>query len=230
MSTDLLRDVLFRPTVRPAEIASAAPVRVGGTRSRAGNAMSRSRAALLAGARRAVEVSGTKISMSQVATAAGVAKATLYNHFRTRDAVLAALLDHEVDELLRQAAGLQLDEALLPDGQHAVAAPGASRARPAGTGDNLSGWPRSTAGAQLAPSAGSPSSNCSARPIVAAQDTVLRWLASMMVTPGTDASIAADIAVLMAGLPSVAGAGRPVLRPALAVARSGDGRACGRPD
>ena len=154
MSSDLLRDVLFRPTVRPAEIASAPPVRAGGTRTRAGNAMSRSRAALLAGARRAVEVSGTKISMSQVATAAGVAKATLYNHFRTRDAVLSALLDHEVDELLRHAAGRPLDEAL-----------GLTAARcrstrsfwrwPGGNRQRSSGWPAfDNDGAELASSAG----------------------------------------------------------------------------
>jgi hypothetical protein len=31
---------------------------------------------------------------------------------------------------------------------------------------------------------------------------VLRWLASLLVTPGTEAGIAADVAVLMAGLPS----------------------------
>ena len=143
MSSDLLRDVLFRPTVRPAEVASAPPVRAAGTRTRAGNAMGRSRAALLAGARRAVEVSGTKISMSQVATAAGVAKATLYNHFRTRDAVLAALLDHEVDELLRHAAGRPLDEALR------LTADALSQHRffwrwPGGNRQRSSGWPVST--------------------------------------------------------------------------------------
>ena len=88
--------------------------------------MSRSRAALLDGARRAVEVSGTKITMSQVATAAGVAKATLYNHFRTRDAVLAALLDHEVDELLRHAGGRPLDEALRLTADALSRAPGPS--------------------------------------------------------------------------------------------------------
>jgi AcrR family transcriptional regulator len=202
MSTDLLRDVLFRPTVQPAEIASAAPVRVGGTRSRAGNAMSRSRAALLAGARRAVEVSGTKISMSQVATAAGVAKATLYNHFRTRDAVLAALLDHEVDELLRQAAGLQLDEALLMTAstlsQHPVLLALARRepattVRLAQVDGEEPNWHRARLAVEQLLSAANRGG----------ADTVLRWLASMMVTPGTDASIAADIAVLMAGLPSV---------------------------
>ena len=75
-------------------IASRRDRRCGvvGTRTRAGNAMNRTRAALLDGARRAVEMSGTKITMAQVAASAGVAKATLYNHFRTRDAVLSALV------------------------------------------------------------------------------------------------------------------------------------------
>ena len=112
---DPLFDTLFRSTVLPASppaIASAAPVREAGTRSRAGNAMNRTRAALLVGARRAVEVSGTKITMAQVAAAAGVAKATLYNHFRTREAVLDALLLDEVRVLTERAAGLPLADAL----------------------------------------------------------------------------------------------------------------------
>ena len=201
MSSDLLREVLFRPTARPAEVASAPPVRVGGTRSRAGNAMSRSRAALIAGARRAVEVSGTKISMSQVATAAGVAKATLYNHFRTRDAVLAALLDHEVDELLRQAAGRPLDEALhlTADAvsQHPVLLALARRepatiVRLARIDDTAPNWHRVRGTLEQLLSASNRGG----------ADTVLRWLASLLVTPGTEASITADVAVLMAGLPS----------------------------
>ncbi|MGH8859636.1 MAG: TetR family transcriptional regulator, partial [Jatrophihabitantaceae bacterium] len=100
---DPLFDTLFRSTARPAAppaIASAAPVRETGTRSRAGNAMNRTRGALLDGARRAVETSGTKITMAQVAAAAGVAKATLYNHFHTREAVLDALLLDEVAVLV----------------------------------------------------------------------------------------------------------------------------------
>jgi len=104
---DPLFDTLFRSTVRPAQppaIASAAPVREAGTHSRAGNAMSRTRAALLEGARRAVEVGGTKITMAQVAAAAGVAKATLYNHFRTRDDVYAAVLVAQVDEIAAAAS------------------------------------------------------------------------------------------------------------------------------
>src|SRR5579885_1272232 len=110
--TDPLFDTLFRPTALPAAIASAPPVRIVGTRTRAGNAMSRTRAALLEGARRAVEVSGTKITMSQVATASGVAKATLYNHFRTREALLSALVVDEVKLLTDRCAPLPLADAL----------------------------------------------------------------------------------------------------------------------
>jgi hypothetical protein len=35
-------------------------------------------------------------------------------------------------------------------------------------------------------------------------DTVLRWLSSFLTTPGTPAAIAADVAVLLAGLPAAA--------------------------
>src|SRR4051794_11913933 len=107
-----LFDTLFRPTTGSPALTSAAPVRAPGTRTRAGNAMTRTRAALLAGAARAVEVSGTKITMAQVAAAGGVAKATLYNHFRTRDAVLAALVIAQVDALVDAQQGKPLDAAL----------------------------------------------------------------------------------------------------------------------
>jgi AcrR family transcriptional regulator len=163
--------------------------------------MSRSRAALLAGARRAVEVSGTKISMSQVATVSGVAKATLYNHFRTRDAVLTALLDHEVDELLHQASGRPLDEALRVTAaalsKHPVLL-ALARREPAtvvrlasidGEGQN---WRRARDAVEHLLSVSNRGGT----------DTVLRWLASLMVAPGNESSIAADVAVLMAGLPS----------------------------
>src|ERR1700761_4616881 len=112
---DPLFDTLFRSTTRPAgpaAIASAPPVRMVGTRTRAGNAMNRTRAALLDGARRAVEMSGTKITMAQVAAAAGVAKATLYNHFRTREAVLDGLLAFEVEALVDEFSSLPIAEAL----------------------------------------------------------------------------------------------------------------------
>jgi AcrR family transcriptional regulator len=74
--------------------------------------MGRTRRAVLDGARAAVTESGTAITMTQVAGLSGIAKATLYNHFRSREALLDALLADEVDHLLATVAGLPLADAL----------------------------------------------------------------------------------------------------------------------
>ncbi|HVE99051.1 MAG TPA: TetR/AcrR family transcriptional regulator [Mycobacteriales bacterium] len=80
--------------------AQASPTTGG--RTRAGNGMSRARAGILSGAATCVARYGTrKTTMGDIAREGGVAKATLYNHFRTKDDVLAALLAHEVDALAR---------------------------------------------------------------------------------------------------------------------------------
>ena len=90
-----------------------APAHVPGSHTRAGNAMNRTRAGLLAGAARAFADQGLRRStMQSVAAAAGVAKATLYNHFRTKDDVVAALLSAELDRLTALAAALPPDQAL----------------------------------------------------------------------------------------------------------------------
>jgi len=195
-----LFDTLFKPTTVTPSIASAAPVREPGLRSRAGNAMPRTRAALLAGAGRAVEISGTKITMAQVAAAAGVAKATLYNHFRTREAVLDALLAAEVQALIDEYAGQPLAEAL-------AAAAGAISRHPlreslarlepqtlAAIGridDRRHLWERAHDGVTRALAGGRRGG----------ADSVLRWLASFIVSPADDATIAADVQVLLGGLP-----------------------------
>ena len=210
-----LFDTLFRPTVAAPSLASAAPVRAKGTHSRAGNAMNRTRAALLSGAARAVETSGTKITMAQVANAAGVAKATLYNHFRTREAVLSALLLHQVTALVDDQAGKPLETALV-DAASAIARHpvrrGLARVEPAtlaalGCIDlSAEAWQYARAGVAAA--------------LAAAQrggtDTVLRWLASYLLSPGGTASIAADVAVLLTGLPVADSGAAPldVTRPA----------------
>jgi AcrR family transcriptional regulator len=76
--------------------------------------MGRTRLGLLQGAARAIAHRGLRGStMQSVAAAAGVAKATLYNHFRTKDDVARALLTAELDRLTEQAAGLPLEEALV---------------------------------------------------------------------------------------------------------------------
>ena len=191
-ASDPLFDTLFRPTTLPPPIASAPPVRAQGTRTRAGNAMNRTRAALMDGARRAVLVNGTKITMAQVAAAAGVAKATLYNHFRTREAVLDALVLDEVRALTERAAGQPLERALA-ETAHALATHPALRALarldPAtvaalGTIDlQAEGWQhaRDAVSAALAAEG------------LGGTDLVLRWLASYLLSPAAPTAIAADL-------------------------------------
>jgi AcrR family transcriptional regulator len=194
-----LFDTLFRPTTVSSTVASAAPVREKGTRSRAGNAMNRTRAALLAGAARAVEVSGTKITMAQVAAAGGVAKATLYNHFRTREAVLAALVLHQVDEIVDDQAGKPLRSALVDAATAISTHPvrrGLARLEPAvlaelgRVGDTAPGWQHARAAVEAALGAESREG----------ADLVLRWLASHVLTPADPGTIGRDVTVLLAGL------------------------------
>jgi AcrR family transcriptional regulator len=205
MPGDPLFDTLFRPTTVASSIASAAPVTTPGTRSRAGNAMNRTRAALLDGARRVVEVNGTKITMAQVAAAAGVAKATLYNHFRTRDAVLAALLFDEVKAVVAATAQMRLPDALGYAANHLANSPllrSLARIEPAtlaaiacidSSANGAEGWrvAREAVTAALAADGRGGS------------DTVLRWLSSYVITPASPAAVATDLAVLLAGLPGV---------------------------
>ncbi|MDT4899290.1 MAG: TetR/AcrR family transcriptional regulator [Pseudonocardiales bacterium] len=214
-----LFDTLFRPTTASPAIASAAPVRVTGTRTRAGNAMSRTRVALLSGAARAVEVSGTKITMAQVAAAAGVAKATLYNHFRTREAVLAALVVDQAGALVDEQAGKALETALVDAAaaisRHPVAR-GLARVEPA----TLAALGRIDTGAEGWQRARAAVAQALADASRGGTDTVLRWLASFLLSPADPATIAADVAVLIAGLPVAGPAAaeapvdQPVARPA----------------
>jgi len=203
---DPLFDTLFRSTVIPAApppIASAAPVRETGTRTRAGNAMNRTRAALLDGARRAVEMSGTKITMAQVAAAAGVAKATLYNHFRTREAVLDALLLDEIARLADRAAGLTLRDALASTAAAISDSPllrTLARVEP-GTVAALGRIDRTAIGWQRARAAVDEALAADGR---GGAEFVLRWLASFVVSPARPQTIGADLAVLIAALPTAA--------------------------
>jgi AcrR family transcriptional regulator len=81
--------------------------------ARPGVAMSRTRRGLLNGARAAFAERGLKkTTMQHVAGAAGVAKATLYNHFRTKDDVAHALIAFELDRLAALAAELPLTVAV----------------------------------------------------------------------------------------------------------------------
>jgi AcrR family transcriptional regulator len=207
-------DALFRPSATgdEPEVASAPPRRAAGTRSRAGNAMDRTRAALLDGARRAVEVSGTRITMAQVAAAAGVAKATLYNHFRTREAVLAALLEDEVQRLIAAPEGASAADRLVGAARALSEHPllrALARVEPA-TVAALAAVDLAVPGWRTARGAVADALAAERR---AGAELVLRWLSTFVLTPAAPAEIAAEVAVLMAGLP-VATAPADVLIPA----------------
>ncbi len=75
--------------------------------------MNPTRRGLLEGAARAFAENGIRGStMQSVAAAAGVAKATLYNHFRTKDEVARELLGVELDRLTAVVSALPPGEAL----------------------------------------------------------------------------------------------------------------------
>ena len=89
------------------------PAHLPGAHTRSGNGMNRTRLGLLEGAARAFAERGLRRStMQSIAAAAGVAKATLYNHFRTKDEVARALLAAELDRLTALTAGLPAAAAL----------------------------------------------------------------------------------------------------------------------
>lgn len=88
-------------------LASAAPVRVSGTRARAGNAMGRTRSGILEATGRAVEKYGVRrTTMGDVASVAGIAKGTLYNHFRTKGDLLTAALAAAIDGLAEDCVAM----------------------------------------------------------------------------------------------------------------------------
>jgi AcrR family transcriptional regulator len=101
------------PSIAMTPAVRGGPEHLPGAHTRAGNAMGRTRAGLLTGAARAFAEHGLRRStMQSIAAAAGVAKATLYNHFRTKDEVASALLAAELERLGELAAGLPREQAL----------------------------------------------------------------------------------------------------------------------
>lgn len=168
--------------------------------------MARTRGAVLDGARIAIAASGTSITMTQVAAASGIAKATLYNHFRSREAVLDAVLADEVQALLVGLEALPLGDALaeaaLRIGRHPLLR-ALSESEPA------------TVAAIARIDLSSPHWRRCADELRAALERsrrgggelVLRWLSSFVSTPCEDnsaTSVAAGAAALVRGLPIVA--------------------------
>ena len=198
---DPLTEHLIRSTA-PSTSPSAVPVRSGGTRSRAGNAMARTRAGLLEGALRAVAKHGTRrTTMHDIAALAGVAKATLYNHFRTKDDVWSALVEAEVQAVAADTAALGLADALTeaalrlsehPAVRQIAATEPAVLARLIIRSPHALGW-------QAAVEAVEARLAAEGR---AGSDLVLRWLVSHLATPGQPGPTRASAEALARGLPA----------------------------
>ncbi|NEK57210.1 helix-turn-helix transcriptional regulator [Geodermatophilus sabuli] len=160
--------------------------------------MMRTRAGLLDGAIRAFAERGLRRStMQSVAAAAGVAKATLYNHFRTKDDVARALLAAEVDRLATSVTGLPAAAALGVLAEEVAGHPVLRRlaadepeALVALLGVPAARW--SEVVARLAEALGGVDA--------AAAEVVAAWLAGLVLQPGEPASraeAAARLAVLL---------------------------------
>lgn len=76
--------------------------------------MNRTRAALIAGARKSIEKVGVRhTSMADIADLGQIARATLYNHFRRKQDVFLAVVEDEIDQMRTVAmAEPTLDAAL----------------------------------------------------------------------------------------------------------------------
>jgi AcrR family transcriptional regulator len=167
--------------------------------------MRRTRVALLNGARAAVEHNGLAITMAEVAARSGVAKATLYNHFRTREDVLDALLTAEVTELVAECAGMSLGDGLRRAGMRLAHHPlvrALARQDPrsvlalARVDVTCDGWRlvRDVIAERLI---------CDGYDGSIGAGVLLRWLAGCLVAGGPDAVIEAEVDVLLTGLPRV---------------------------
>jgi AcrR family transcriptional regulator len=193
-------DHLIRSTV-PTSEASAPPRRAGGTRSRAGNAMARTRAGLLDGARRSVAAHGTRrTTMNDIAAESGVAKATLYNHFRTKDDVWAALVEAEVRAIGAECRDRDLVDALAHAAGRLSEHPALRRVaetEPAALAGLLARRPLA---------AGWRAAEEEVRARLAAEglagdELVLRWLVSHLAMPAHAPAIRAAAEALARGLP-----------------------------
>ena len=188
---------------------SAPPRRERGVRTRAGNAMERTRAAVLDGAVRAVEKHGVrKTTMGDIAILAGIAKGTLYNHFRTKEAVLAAAIEASVSSLTeecRAAAREDLAEALAIAAERLSSNPALRRVaadEPSALAElciirSAGPWQTARAGVRDILRDGGAASD---DPAV---DVTLRWLVSFVATASHDVERQAQL--LVAGLAEAPG-------------------------
>ena len=186
---------------------SNAPQPITGTRTRAGNAMGRTRAAVIDGAQRAVEKYGSrKTTMADVAALAGVAKATLYNHFRTKRDVYAATVEAEVESLGAECSRIAADDglaaALARAAERIATHPAVRRVavdEPAVLAKLQT--PADGGGWAAARTAITSTLTAARRPSGPAEvESVLRWLVSFLGAPGGSEEMSTGARVLATGL------------------------------
>jgi AcrR family transcriptional regulator len=170
--------------------------------------MGRTRQAALDGARRVLAEHGLrKATMGDVAVRGGLAKATLYNHFRTKDDLVSGLIADDVAELgadCRDLAASDLVVAL-------------TRAADAVAGNPVLAGLRAVEPAALlgasAPGAGARWDLVRTQVALVLDvaerstsdvdiDLVTRWLASHVVEPGTQLSRSAQARLLASAVPA----------------------------
>jgi AcrR family transcriptional regulator len=169
--------------------------------------MARTRAAVIDGTQRAVEKHGSrKTTMADVAALAGVAKATLYNHFRTKRDVYAATVEAGVEALGAECARLAADEGLTAAlgraaerlGSHAalrrVALEEPAVLARLTTPDTGGAWPLARAAVTATLTAGGRSAG------PAEVELVLRWLVTHIGAPAGSNEIAVGARALATGL------------------------------
>jgi AcrR family transcriptional regulator len=168
--------------------------------------MLRTRAAIVDATARCIEQSGVrKTTMSDVTAQAGVAKATLYNHFRTKDDLVAALVRSRLEQLTAECCELAA-AGLVPALEHAasqidvcgplrrVAAD--EPALHAALGAPGAGvlWDLARTGvATVLVESGAPSDGVSV-------DLVLRWLCGHVMWPGSPDEVSLGARLLADGL------------------------------
>jgi AcrR family transcriptional regulator len=170
--------------------------------------MGRTRTAALEGARRVLaEVGLRKATMTDVAVRGGLAKATLYNHFRTKDDLVEGLVRDDVSDLAADCRDLAADDLVvaLTRAADAVAShpvlvglrtvePSALLTVAVPASGDLWDDVRTETAAVL--DAGERASGPDQ------VDLVLRWLAGHAVVPGSQTSRAAQARLLVASLPA----------------------------
>jgi AcrR family transcriptional regulator len=168
--------------------------------------MLRTRSAILDAAAECIARDGVRrTTMSDVSAQARIAKATLYNHFRTKDDLVSALVLARVEQLAAECAELAV-AGLAPALEHAGRSLGASAAlrQVAGTEPALAavlatpgadrGWLAARVGVEtVLRESGAPSD-------AASVDLVLRWLCGHVLWPATDAELTLGARVLADGL------------------------------